>query len=90
MTVRNYMVLYGVLMGTRMAPMESLIADVVPLNRRATVLGIYYFLGQETAGVATPLVGRLIDAIGPSSTFVLLAAFTTLVAVLIFLFHRRI
>jgi len=84
------MALYGVLMSMRMAPMESLIADVVPLNRRATVLGIYYFLAQETAGVATPLVGRLIDAIGPSSTFVLLAAVATLVTLLILLFRRRI
>ena len=84
------MALYGVLMSMRMAPMESLIADVVPLNRRATVLGIYYFLAQETAGVATPLVGRVIDAIGPSSTFVLLAAVATLVTLLILLFRRRI
>jgi len=90
MTVPVYMVLYGVLMGIRMAPMESLIADVVPLNGRPTVLGIYYFLGQETAGGATPLVGSLIDAIGPSTTFALLAALATLVALLILLFRRRI
>jgi MFS family permease len=84
------MALYGFLMSMRMAPMESLIADVVPMNRRATVLGIYYFLSQETAGVATPLVGRVIDAIGPSSTFILLAALATLVALLILLFRRRL
>jgi MFS family permease len=84
------MALYGFLMSMRMAPMESLIADVVPMNRRATVLGIYYFLSQKTAGVATPLVGRVIDAIGPSSTFILLAALATLVALLILLFRRRL
>jgi len=84
------MALYGILMSMRMAPMESLIADVVPLNRRATVLGIYYFLGQETAGVATPVIGGVIDAIGPSSTFLLIAALTTLLAVLTLLCRRRI
>ncbi len=82
--------LYGILMSMRAAPMESLIADVVPLNRRATVLGIYYFLGLETAGVASPLVGMMIDVIGPSPTFILLAALATLLALLVFLFRRRI
>jgi FSR family fosmidomycin resistance protein-like MFS transporter len=84
------MALYGILMSLRMAPIESLIADVVPQNRRATVLGIYYFLGQETAGVATPLIGRVIDAIGPSPTFLLIAAVTTLLAVLTLLLRRII
>ena len=84
------MALYGVLMSMRMAPMESLIADVVPLNKRATVLGIYYFLGQETAGVATPLVGKVIDAIGPSSTFLHIAVLTTLLALLTLLFRRQL
>lgn len=81
--------LYGVMMGMRAAPMESLIADVVPLNRRATVLGIYHFVAQETAGVLAPLVGRVIDAIGPSSTFLLLAAVATLLALFVFLFRHR-
>ncbi|MFH1979668.1 MAG: MFS transporter, partial [Patescibacteria group bacterium] len=45
---------YGMAMSFRMATMESLIADVVPVGRRATVLGIYFFLGMETAGVTTP------------------------------------
>jgi len=83
-------ILYGIVMSMRMAPIESHIADVVPLSRRATVLGLYYFLGQETAGVSTPLIGRLIDAMGPSSTFLLIAAVTTFVAVLTLLFRRRI
>ena len=84
------MALYGILMSMRMAPMESLIVDVVPRGRRATVLGIYHFLGLETAGVASPLVGKMIDVIGPSPTFILLAALATLLALLVFLFRRRI
>jgi MFS family permease len=83
------MALYGIVMSLRMAPIESHIADVVPLNRRATVLGVYYFLGQETAGVATPLIGRVIDAVGPSQTFLLIAAVTTLLAVLTLLLRRK-
>lgn len=84
------MVLYGITMAMRMAPIESFIADVIPLNRRATVLGVYYFLGQETAGVATPVVGRVIDNIGASLTFTVLAVLTTLLAGLLFLLRRRI
>jgi MFS family permease len=73
-----------------MAPVESLIADVIPANHRATVLGIYYFLGIETAGVVSPLIGKLIDAIGPSPTFLLLAGAATFLACIVFLFRRRV
>jgi MFS family permease len=82
--------LYGILMSMRMAPVESLIADVIPANHRATVLGIYYFLALETAGVASPLIGKLIDAIGPSPTFLLLAGAATFLALLVLLFRHRI
>ena len=61
-----------------------------PLKKRVTVLGIYHFLAQETAGVATPLVGRVIDSIGPSASFVPIAAVTTLLAVFVLLFRHRI
>ena len=62
----------------------------IPLKKRPAVLGIYYFLAQETAGVATPLVGRVIDSIGPSASFLLIAAMATLLAVFVLLFRHRI
>ena len=73
-----------------MPTMESLIADVVPVGRRTTVLGLYFFLGMETAGVATPVVGRLIDIYGLDTVFSGLAAGLCLVAAIALLFRRHI
>lgn len=57
----------------QMPVMESLIADVVPLGRRTTALGFYFFLATETTGITTPIVGRLIDNSGLSAVFTTLA-----------------
>ena len=82
--------LYGLLMSMRMPTMESFIADVVPFEKRATVLGIYFFLSQETAGVATPMVGGLIDNLGASTAFAFLAGGATLMASLALLLRKQI
>jgi FSR family fosmidomycin resistance protein-like MFS transporter len=63
------LVLYGLIMSFRTPVVESLIADLVPGQRRATVLAAYYFLGQETASAITPVVGRLIDIRGMDPVF---------------------
>ncbi len=81
---------YGVTISARMPAMESLIADVVQPGKRATVLGIYYLAGQETAGIITPLVGRLIDLHGPDLVFLGLPAGLTIVALVALAFRRRI
>lgn len=81
---------YGTSLSARMPVMESLIADVVPPRRRATILGIYYLLGQETSGVVTPLVGRLIDLRGLDPVFTGLALGLCLVSVIALAFRKRI
>ena len=81
---------YGVSVSARMPAMESLIADVVHPEKRATVLGIYYLMGQETSGVITPLLGRLIDLGGPNPVFVTLAAGLCVVSVVALAFRKRI
>ena len=58
------LICYGTVMVARLPLAESLIADHVPVGRRTTVLGIYLFVGQETGGIVTPVVGRFIDAYG--------------------------
>ena len=67
------MFVYGLILSMRMPVMESVIADVVPLAQRGTALGVYFFLSQETAAVATPVVGWLMDVYGADPTFVGLA-----------------
>ena len=82
------LVFYGMTMIMRMPSMESLIADVVPVGRRATVLGIYFFLGMETGGIATPIIGRLIDLHGLDPVFTFLAAGLSLIAASALLFRK--
>jgi MFS family permease len=66
------LIAYGLSMNTRLPVLESLFADAVPAARRSTVLGLYYFIGQESSGVTSPVVGRLIDATGPTTAFTVL------------------
>jgi MFS family permease len=84
------LIAYGTSTSARMPAMESLIADVVPLRRRATVLGIYYLMGQETSGILTPLVGRLIDLRGLDPIFTGLALGLCLVSVIALVFREHI
>ncbi len=81
---------YGLSVSARMPAMESLIADVVRPEKRATALGVYYLMGQETAGVITPLVGRLIDVHGPNAVFLGLPVGLTIVALVALAFRKRI
>jgi len=82
--------LYGIIVSARMPVMESLIADVVRPDKRATVLGVYYLTGQETAGVVTPLVGRMIDLRGPNPVFTVLSLGLCVVAVTVLALRKRI
>jgi MFS family permease len=81
---------YGTSISARMPAMESLIADVVPPRRRATVLGTYYLLSQETSGVVTPLIGRLIDLRGLDPVFTGLALGLCLVLIIALALKKRI
>lgn len=84
------LMLYGMAISARMPTMESLIADVAPVGRRTTVLGIYFFLGMETAGLMTPVVGRFIDIYGLDPVLTGLAAGLSVVGVIALLFRKHI
>jgi len=77
------LVLHGLTMSFRMPAVESLIADFVPGQRRATVLAAYYFLSQETASAITPLVGYLIDIQGMDPVFRGLALMACILSVVV-------
>lgn len=84
------LLLYGVSVSARMPAMESLIADVVRPERRAMVLGVYYLMGQETSGVVTPLIGRLIDLSGATVIFTVLSVGLCIVSLVVFTLRKRI
>lgn len=64
-----FLLLYGMSMSVRMPSTLSLIADVVPVGRRTTVMGVYYLIGEEISGITTPLIGYLIDVYGINLAF---------------------
>jgi MFS family permease len=82
--------LYGMTMSVRMPSMESLITDVVPVGRRTTVLGIYFFVGMEFSGITTPIVGRLIDVYGLDLVFNCVAVALCVIAVFALFFRKEI
>ncbi|MBU6286737.1 MAG: MFS transporter [Chloroflexi bacterium] len=81
------LLLYGLSMNTRLPVLESLFADAIPAHRRSTVLGLYYFIGQESSGLTTPVVGSLIDATDPVTAFTALGIVGTALS-LVLLFYR--
>ncbi|MBI3973121.1 MAG: MFS transporter [Chloroflexi bacterium] len=84
------LLLYGLSMNTRLPVLESLFADAIPAQRRSTVLGLYYFIGQETASVTTPLVGRLIDVTSPVQAMTLLGIAGTVFSLGLLVTRRRL
>jgi FSR family fosmidomycin resistance protein-like MFS transporter len=84
------LVAYGMSMSVRMPSMESLIADVVPVGRRTTALGVYFFMTMETAGFTTPIFGRLIDLYGLYVVFTCLSVGLCLVAAIALVFRKHI
>jgi MFS-type transporter involved in bile tolerance (Atg22 family) len=70
--------------------LESLFADAIPAHRRSTVLGLYYFIGQESSGLTTPLVGSLIDATSPVTAFTALGVVGTALSLVLVFFRRTL
>jgi FSR family fosmidomycin resistance protein-like MFS transporter len=61
--------LIGVIIYVRMPVSEAFIIGEAPVEKRSTMLGIYYFAGMEGGGVLTPVMGYMIDRIGFAGTF---------------------
>lgn len=86
------MVVMGLVMNTRMPTSESYLASNTPANRRATVMGIYYFSGTGVSAPLSPVIGNLIERIGFPRTFSYVSAATGLIALVCSLFlwkYRR-
>jgi len=72
-----------------MPVMESLIMDVVPIAKRSTVLGAYFFLTQEVGGLAAMVVGFLMDLLGLSQVFTIMALLAVASSGLVVLIGRK-
>ena len=71
----------GMVNMTRMPASESYIAGAVPVRRRATILGIYFFAASEVSGLLAPFIGRLIDTRGFGMVFSVASGSLAVVAV---------
>lgn len=90
-TLAALMVVMGMIMNTRMPTSESYIAGHTPVNRRSTMLGIYFFAGTGVAGPLAPVIGNLIDRKGFQWTFTLASAIVAGIVVICsyFLWRNR-
>jgi FSR family fosmidomycin resistance protein-like MFS transporter len=85
------LVLLGMIIFSRMSASESFIVSETPAGKRSTVLGIYYFSGQEGGGIMTPVVGYLIDRFDFTAAFAMAggALFTITLLCSFWLWERR-
>jgi len=88
-TLITLMVIMGLVMNTRMPTSESYLTSNVPANRRATIMGIYYFSGTGIGAPLSPAVGWLLDAVGYARTFGYASLTTAVITVVCSLFLLR-
>ena len=82
-------ILMGVIIYVRQPVSETFIVGEAPVEKRSTMLGIYYFAGMEGGGVLTPAMGYLIDRIGFAGAFQSAAGAVFVITLICFLRFRR-
>jgi MFS family permease len=80
----------GLAASMRMPVMEGLLLDRAPADRRATVLGAYYFVGQELGGIAAPVLGALAAWFGIGQAFGVLALAAAIVSAVVLAVQHRL
>jgi len=80
----------GLVASARMPVIEGLILDRAPVERRATTLGAYYFVGQEFGGLAAPAIGALAMIVGIGQAFGTLGLGLAALSGAILIFQRKL
>lgn len=93
MALISILVAIGLVNNTRMPTSEAYIVGNIPEQRRATILGLYFFAGSEIAGLMTPVMGNLIDRLGFQTSFtiasIIVAAITVVCSIFLWVSRRR-
>jgi len=76
------LLVFGVIIYTRMPVAEAFVISQTSEKNRSAVLGIYFFSGMEGGGVLTPLMGYCIDSLGFYYSFTLAGAAITVVTII--------
>lgn len=67
--VGGLLLLFGMMMFTRMPVIEAYIMNRTSRSNRSTILGIYYFANMEIGALMSPLMGSFIDRVGFTTSF---------------------
>jgi predicted MFS family arabinose efflux permease len=84
------LIVLGISAAMRQTPTEVLVMDTAPEHRRATALGSYHMLTQQSGGIAAPALGVLAGVIGIGAAFTGLCAFLGLVSIGVVLAARKL
>ena len=84
------LIVLGISAAMRQTPTEVLVMDTAPEHRRATALGAYHMLTQQSGGIAAPALGVLAGAIGIGPAFTGLCAFLGLASIAVILVSRKL
>jgi FSR family fosmidomycin resistance protein-like MFS transporter len=63
------LIVLGISAAMRQTPTEVLVMDSAPDHRRATALGAYHMLTQQSGGLAAPALGVLASVVGIGAAF---------------------
>jgi FSR family fosmidomycin resistance protein-like MFS transporter len=84
------LIVMGISAAMRQTPTEVLVMDTAPEHRRATALGSYHMLTQQSGGIAAPALGVLASAVGIGPAFTGLCAFLGLASIAVVAAARKL
>jgi MFS family permease len=84
------LIVLGISAAMRQTPTEVLVMDTAPAHRRATALGAYHMLVQQSGGLAAPALGLLASLIGIGAAFTGLCASLGLASIAVVLAARKL
>ncbi len=84
------LIVLGISAAMRQTPTEVLVMDTAPEHRRATALGAYHMLTQQSGGIAAPALGVLAGVVGIGPAFTGLCAFLGVASIAVTLAARKL
>jgi predicted MFS family arabinose efflux permease len=84
------LIILGISAAMRQTPTEVLVMDTAPEHRRATALGAYHMLTQQSGGIAAPALGALAGLVGIGAAFNGLCAAMGLASIAVVLGSRKL
>lgn len=84
------LIVLGISAAMRQTPTEVLVMDTAPDHRRATALGGYHMLTQQSGGIAAPALGVVAGIVGIGAAFSGLCAALGLLSIAVVLAARKL